>query len=253
MTGRLPMIAWICLSALACSPNMTDQPSYQAQEAPRLHSPSGSVPRSSRVHSIMRPLASDHAGEPRFDAARLFEINCAHCHGSAGRGDGPVAPYLSQPSADLRAPSVQAKSEAALYAVVTSGLGAMPPFQGELAADERWALVAWITSLNGQTSERSLRGAPEAAQQGQLLYATYCLACHGPAGRGNGPSSAAMNPKPADLAADRPQRSDSFEAIVRTISTGIEGTAMPGFGYLPERDRQALGRYVLSLREPRQK
>ena len=30
-----------------------------------------------------------------------YDMNCASCHGPAGRGDGPLRPYLSRPSADL--------------------------------------------------------------------------------------------------------------------------------------------------------
>nr|WP_111300973.1 c-type cytochrome [Paracoccus saliphilus] len=42
--------------------------------------------------------------------------------------------------------------------------------------------------------------APEAAPTGAARdYADYCAACHGPAGRGNGPAAVGMQPAPADL------------------------------------------------------
>lgn len=34
---------------------------------------------------------------------------------------------------------------------------------------------------------------------GKDLYAKYCVACHGPSGKGDGPAAAALNPNPADL------------------------------------------------------
>jgi mono/diheme cytochrome c family protein len=34
---------------------------------------------------------------------------------------------------------------------------------------------------------------------GQKLYASNCLTCHGPNGRGDGPGGAALEKKPADL------------------------------------------------------
>ena len=42
--------------------------------------------------------------------------------------------------------------------------------------------------------------APEPQKTGAALdYATYCAACHGPSGRGNGPAAVGMQPAPADL------------------------------------------------------
>ncbi len=35
------------------------------------------------------------------DGAALFRAHCASCHGSSGRGDGPVAQFLKIPPADL--------------------------------------------------------------------------------------------------------------------------------------------------------
>ena len=37
------------------------------------------------------------------------------------------------------------------------------------------------------------------AAKGKDLYAKHCGGCHGPAGKGDGPAAAALNPKPTDL------------------------------------------------------
>ena len=36
-------------------------------------------------------------------------------------------------------------------------------------------------------------------ERGEKLYRTYCAACHGVSGRGNGPAAATLTPKPSDL------------------------------------------------------
>ena len=155
-TGRRTVFWLACLAVVACTDNMTDQPSYRPQDAPRLHSAAGSVPRTSRAHPNRTPATDDRG------AARLFHINCAHCHGATGEGDGPVAPYLSHSTANLRAPLVQAKSDEALYRVLTEGLTVMPAFRGELSADERWALVRWIKSMDAN-GHRTTAGPPPPA------------------------------------------------------------------------------------------
>jgi mono/diheme cytochrome c family protein len=149
--------AWL---AMACSKDMQEQPSYHPQEAPRLHSPAGSVPRESRA--IAPPFSSlpqRHVER----GARLFAMNCAHCHGSKGEGDGPVAGYLKELPANLHAASIQRKSAAELYEVVTNGKDAMPPFRGELSAAERWIVASFIKTFTTEGEANSIDDAAASA------------------------------------------------------------------------------------------
>ena len=131
----------------ACSRDMQEQPSYQPQEMPRLHSPVGSVPRDSRAVMAAKP-----ENERVSSGARLFQINCAHCHGAQATGEGPVAPYLKEKPTNLHHPDVQRLSEDAIYDTVTYGLAVegkdvMPPFTGELSASERRSVARYVKSL----------------------------------------------------------------------------------------------------------
>lgn len=63
-------------------------------------------------------------------------------------------------------------------------------------------------------------GAPEeASHPGRLLYEVYCQNCHGPTGRGDGPTSGVMNVKPADLTRISDRNGGEFpsEKVARTI------------------------------------
>lgn len=147
-TAAVLVAASLLCGVQACSRDMQEQPSYQPQEAPRLHSPVGSVPRDSRA--VLTPPPRQDVSD---EGARLFRINCSHCHGRNGTGHGPVVAYLKEPPADLLDPYVQALSEEALYDTVTYGLAVegrdvMPPFQGEMSADDRRSVVAYIKSLS---------------------------------------------------------------------------------------------------------
>ncbi len=51
------------------------------------------------VEGPQHALAQRLASPP--DGAALFTTHCASCHGSSGRGDGPVAEFLKIPPADL--------------------------------------------------------------------------------------------------------------------------------------------------------
>ncbi|MBA2485516.1 MAG: DUF3341 domain-containing protein [Nitrospira sp.] len=88
---------WLGCAALALSSitaysrDMEEQASYQSQEAPRRHSPPGSIPLTSRAIVSSAPVTPD---EQLAAGTRVFRINCVHCHGPEGGGDGPVAGYL---------------------------------------------------------------------------------------------------------------------------------------------------------------
>lgn len=55
------------------------------------------------------------------------------------------------------------------------------------------------------------------AYQGRSLYVSYCLLCHGPGGKGDGPLAKAMQIHPADLTTTVRSRSDT---ILKKIISG---------------------------------
>ena len=89
------------------------------------------------------------------------------------------------------------------------------------------------------------------------LYRLHCAHCHGITGDGAGPTAVFLNPYPRDYrqgkfkfkstaAAEKPTHAD----LMRILTEGIPGTAMPSFRVLPENEREALVEYVeyLSVR-----
>ncbi len=114
------------------------QPSYKAHEPPRL-----SVPASA-VAWFPPPPATSFAN----DGEHLFQVNCSMCHGSAGKGDGPVLKkmmeqYAYQPaiSPDLTSDQVKALGIEGIEAFMRSGVLVMPSFS-KLLTDDEMRLVA---------------------------------------------------------------------------------------------------------------
>jgi mono/diheme cytochrome c family protein len=84
--------------------------------------------------------------------ARLYEANCAACHGSRGAGDGPVAAGLSPPPADLRWTLRRpiAGDGYLMWAISEGGaqLGTgMPAFAGALEERDRWRIIQYLKTL----------------------------------------------------------------------------------------------------------
>ena len=64
----------------------------------------------------------------------------------------------------------------------------------------------------------------DVASAGADVFMTNCDACHGPQGHGDGPASAALDPKPKNLPDLAKTVTDDY--IFWRISTGKEGTSM---------------------------
>lgn len=74
-------------------------------------------------------------------------------------------------------------------------------------------------------------------------YTQQCAPCHGPAGKGDGPAAAALNPKPADMSAEDFWAERTDEQLDAVIAEG-KG-AMPGMAAaLDAGARQALIAYM---------
>ncbi|MCA9422338.1 MAG: cytochrome c [Nitrospira sp.] len=145
-------IGWIMLAALflgGCSKDMEEQPSFSYQEAPRVHSPLKSTPLATPFSLETSPL--EQPQKPP-DGALLFTINCTHCHGQHGMGDGPVAGHLPDMPSNLHASSVQQKPDEVLYTIVTHGENVMPAFEPFLSQEERWTLVAFLRTFADHTA-----------------------------------------------------------------------------------------------------
>ena len=99
------------------------------------------------------------------------------------------------------------------------------------------------------------RDRADAIRRGARIYGGACAACHGAAGKGDGPGAAQLNPPPRDFTAakfrlrstrsgERARRSDLEE----TVRRGVPGTLMPAFGgVLSSDDISDVVGFVLSL------
>jgi high-affinity iron transporter len=83
--------------------------------------------------------------------AEVYRVQCAFCHGDAGRGDGPKARGLTGPPPPNLADrtTMGSLSPVEIYRRITYGVAgtAMPEFEPTLSEDDRWAVTAWVATL----------------------------------------------------------------------------------------------------------
>ena len=82
--------------------------------------------------------------------AEVYQANCAGCHGTVGRGDGPLAAGLVPPPANLAdGAALRDVSPLDYYRRISIGTvgTAMPAFEGRLPAEDRWAAALYASVL----------------------------------------------------------------------------------------------------------
>jgi len=122
-----------------------------------------------------------------------------------------------------------------------------------------------VVALVGLAVGACQRAPLPTSREGRALYAENgCASCHGATGRGDGPVSATLDPRPRDFR-DAAAFKKGFDvtAIAATVANGLlvdvpvsdgrggnshHRQGMPKFEHLSDVERQSLALYVIALR-----
>ncbi len=201
----------------------------------------------------------------------IYEANCAVCHGERADGKGHAAHHFASAPRDLTAGRYKFRSTASgqlptdddLRRSIVQGIagtGMVP--QNHLTDTDVQAVIAFLKSLSPRFAASpppqplpippGPPRTPEAVARGRKAYDKgECRECHGPEGRGDGPSAKDLKIKPTDLTR-RPFKSGPTPYdIARTLFTGLDGTPMPSYHLiLDDAEIWDLAYYVDSLGTP---
>jgi cbb3-type cytochrome c oxidase subunit III len=190
-----------------------------------------------------------------YEGRRLYVSYCQLCHGTGGKGDGPLSKAMKITPADLTT-TVRSRSDTILTKIIT-GEGrqtitgrdrhnllsdAMPEWKEVFNESQIQAIIAYLRFLS--RTKHDLMGDPEI---GLKLYKKYCQVCHGAEGEGDGIMTKLMKIKPMDHTNPNETNSLSNEELVQSILDG-KGRYMPAWrGILSQADVEALVSYIRLL------
>ncbi|MEN8207597.1 MAG: c-type cytochrome [Pseudomonadota bacterium] len=199
--------------------------------------------------------AASASPPPAYEGRRLYVSYCQLCHGTDGKGGGPLAKAMQISPADLTT-TIRSRSDTILTKIIT-GEGrqtitgrdrhnllseAMPDWKDVFSESQVRALIAYLRFLG--SAKHDLMGDPEVGLQ---LYQKYCQVCHGVEGDGDGIMTNLMGMMPMDHTNPNETNSLDNEELVESILDG-QGRFMPAWrGILSQDDVEALVSYIRLL------
>ncbi|MCE9613490.1 MAG: cytochrome c [Lentisphaerae bacterium] len=160
------MLLALLLAAGGCRQDMRDQPKLKPLAANRFFA-DGAASRPLVEHSVARghltldtpwftgkengqfvtnlPVAVDMALLQR--GQERFGIYCTPCHGRAGTGEGMVVQRGYFPPRSYHDAQLRGQPVGYYFDVITRGFGNMPDYAAQVPVEDRWAIVAYIRTL----------------------------------------------------------------------------------------------------------
>lgn len=82
------------------------------------------------------------------EAGRLYNINCAVCHGEKGKANGPMSGKVGG-IVDLTLDQYKALNDGTIFHVMTYGKNNMGSYASQLTKEQRWQIVKYVRTLQG--------------------------------------------------------------------------------------------------------
>jgi mono/diheme cytochrome c family protein len=121
-------------------------------EAPLLLPPppdSAAYVQSAAIKNPLPPLSSADS----LEASRLFNVNCAICHGADGKADGPIAKSGKLGGIkDLTSSDVVKLADGTIFYSISYGKNNMGSYASQLSRKQRWMVIQYVRSIQPKTT-----------------------------------------------------------------------------------------------------
>jgi len=181
---------------------------------------------------------------------------CVGCHGKEGNGEGENAPYIDPKPRDFTealfrwrsTPTGTLPTDQDLYDTITRGVvDTLMPTWRPLTPQTRVDLIAYIKTFSPKWKTQKA-GTPitipaeppqtiDSVLHGRQLFdQMQCWKCHGPEGRGDGPSAITLTDDKGEPIrpynfhdGTRFRCGETNQDLYKIFMTGLDGTPMPSF------------------------
>ena len=112
------------------------------------------ITQTASIKNPLLPLSKTDSAE----AGRLFNINCAVCHGAKAEANGPLAPKIGGVKSIVATSPTY--SDGRIFYVMTYGQNNMGSYASQLDRKQRWMIVHYIRSLEPKTGATAAMATP---------------------------------------------------------------------------------------------
>ncbi len=104
--------------------------------------------------SVQNPLPDSAITKSAMaEAGRLYNINCAICHGTKGLADGPLATSGKIGGvANLSQPMYVSMADGTMFHSIAYGRNNMGSYASQLSREQRWMIIKYIRTLQPKTA-----------------------------------------------------------------------------------------------------
>ncbi len=204
------------------------------------------------IHSFAPPRRAAPPSAERLSleiGRRIYERECASCHGVDGRAGTEVAKVLHPPPRDFTDPIGMARlDDGRMYLAIYRGRpGTAMGGRGELLTPpEIIDVMRYIRSLVRPLPAGMTPVLLDVRVGGQV-YREHCVACHGEDGDGRTSLGQQLVPRPRDFTRAGEMASITDKELAQAITRGVPGTAMASWdGVLNKED---VRRVILYIRQ----
>ncbi len=99
---------------------------------------------------VINPVTSFSPADSA-EAGRLFNINCAVCHGAKGAGNGPISQKIGA-VANLTTQQYISMTDGTMFHSITYGRNNMGSYASQLSRVQRWLIIKYIRTLQPKPS-----------------------------------------------------------------------------------------------------
>lgn len=170
---------------------------------------------------------------------RIYERECAYCHGVDGRADTGVARVLNPPPRNFADPVAMARvDDGRMYMAIYRGRpGTAMGGRGELLTGPEIIDVMRYVRTLARPLPAGMTPAQLDVRVGDQIYRQHCIACHGEQGDGRTSVGEHLVPRPRDFTRTQEMAAIGDAELAQAIMRGVPGTAMaPWEGVLNKED-----------------
>ncbi len=99
-----------------------------------------------KMSADVKNPVTDLTGAELEEAGRLFNINCAVCHGATGVANGPLSQKIGA-IANLTTAKYVSMADGTMFYSITYGLNNMGSYASQLDRKQRWSIIRYIRTL----------------------------------------------------------------------------------------------------------